>query len=564
MTSDERALATWLSERDDIALATVFATRGVNPAAGWGDFFDAAAALLDPAAVDRTLIGLPRGALAALARADRTGLDPALALADDERIYDAVTDRLALLRDRHPDAFIDVIAVADPPVGGEAAAAERAFSAAGALADILLSTLHASLSRTGAGPVSASDRKRLIDGGAIDTAEELEELVTAAEAAGLIEGVGREWIVTDAGERWLEASTADRWAVIVHGLIDALPAGIRRGHGILPLSQWADARPLDPAWPGRADLLTRIAVRWGLAADDGSEPEWGASLRAGEALDTTTFAAQLPAEIDRVYLQADLTAIAPGPLAPALDVRLRRIARRESRAQASTYRFTAESLAAGMTEGETAEGISEFLTGLSLTGIPQPLAYLLESTASRHGLVRVRVDAVTGRTHVESTDAALLDALAVDQALRPLGLVPTESGLVSRVARDAVYWALADARYPVTALDTAGSPEPVHRRTPPPVTRESGDAPARYADLIAALRVSHDDDDDAAWLGRELDQAVRARATVIVDVRLPDGSQRSFTLEATGLGGGRMRGLDRGADIERTLPISSIVSVRPA
>ena len=564
MTSDERALATWLSQRDDVALATVFATRGVSPSTGWGDFFDAAAALLDPAAIDRALLGLSRDALAAAARGDRAGLDPALALADDDHLYGAVAERIAALSAQHPAAFLTADPAADPAVGGEAAAAERAFSASGALADVLLSTLHTPLTRTGAGPVSATDRKRLIDTGAIDTAEELEELLTAAESAGLIEGVEREWIVTAAGTRWLETSTADRWAVIVRGLVESLPSGIRGGGGILPLSQWSDARPLDPAWPDQADLLARIAVRWGLASADGSEPAWGAALRAGEPLDTSVFAAQLPAEIDRVYLQADLTAIAPGPLAPALDVRLRRIARRESRAQASTYRFTAESLAAGMTEGESAEGISAFLSELSLTGIPQPLAYLLESTASRHGLVRVRTDADSGRTHVESTDAAILDALAVDQALRPLGLVPTGSGLVSRVARDAVYWALADARYPVTALDDAGAPESVNRRTPPPVARNAGDAPTRYAALIAELRSSHDDDDDAAWLGRELDQAVRARATVVVDVRLPDGSQRSFTLEATGLGGGRMRGLDRAADIERTLPISSIVSVRPA
>ena len=91
------------------------------------------------------------------------------------------------------------------------------------------------------------------------------------------------------------------------------------------------------------------------------------------------------AEIDRIYLQADLTAIAPGPLAPRLDLRLRRIAKRESRAQASSYRFSADSIGAGMTEGESAESIREFLAGISLTGIPQPLDYLIESTAARHG-----------------------------------------------------------------------------------------------------------------------------------------------------------------------------------
>jgi hypothetical protein len=47
-----------------------------------------------------------------------------------------------------------------------------------------------------------------------------------------------------------------------------------------------------------------------------------------------------------------------------------------------------------------------------------------------------------------------------------------------------------------------------------------------------------------------------------VEVRLPDGTSRAFLLEATGLGGGRLRGLDRGADVERTLPLTSIASIR--
>jgi hypothetical protein len=284
----------------------------------------------------------------------------------------------------------------------------------------------------------------------------------------------------------------------------------------------------------------------------------------GEPADASTMAVHLPAEIDRVYLQADLTAIAPGPLAPALDMRLRGIAMRESRAQASTYRFTAASLGAGMTDGETAGSIRAFLSTLSLTGIPQPLDYLIESTAARHGLVRVRTEPATGRTLVESPDAALLRTISVDQALRPLGLLEDEGALVSRVDRDAVYWTLADARYPVVALDGDGTAEPVRRRA----VGASAPSPARpsdlYARLIADLRSGHGTDGEEGWLERELEQAVRARAGIIVVVRMPDGTERSLSLEATGLGGGRLRGLDRAADIERTLPVSSIVSVRPA
>ena len=295
---------------------------------------------------------------------------------------------------------------------------------------------------------------------------------------------------------------------------------------------------------------------------EGAEPTWARSLRAGGPADAQGLSALFPAEIDRIYLQADLTAIAPGPLAPALDLRLRRIAVRESRAQASTYRFTAESLVAGMTEGETAESLRDFLSRLSLTGIPQPLEYLITSTAARHGLVRVRTGAY-GDTVVESGESSVLSSIAVDQALRPLGFVRDGDSLVSRAARDVVYWSLADARYPVVAVDEEGVAAPAVRRRP---ARSGQTLEARHSftPLIARLRETHATDSDAAWLGRELEQAVRSRSVIDVMVRLPDGSERSFTLEATGLGGGRLRGRDRAADIERTLPVSSIVSVRPA
>jgi hypothetical protein len=152
----------------------------------------------------------------------------------------------------------------------------------------------------------------------------------------------------------------------------------------------------------------------------------------------------------------------------------------------------------------------------------------------------------------------------VDQALRPLGLVRDGHELTSRVERDAVYWSLADARYPVVALDAAGEPESLHRRARAADARPDAAPRETYGRLLAALRDGHETDADAAWLGRELEQAVRLKTAIVVVVRMPDGSERALTLEASGIGGGRLRGRDRGADVERTLPVSSIVSVRPA
>ncbi|MFT4229867.1 MAG: helicase-associated domain-containing protein, partial [Microbacterium sp.] len=442
------------------------------------------------------------------------------------------------------------------------AAAERAALSVASLADVLVAALAAPPARTGAGAVAAADRKRLVEAGAVMSPDELDELLESARAAGLVLSAEREWLVTAAGEQWLNAPTAHRWATVVEGVVGALPPALRAAEGgVRAPDAWPAAYPLDPDWPARCALLGRIAVRWGLACPSGAEPRWGGALRARGRADAASLAALLPPEIDRIYLQADLSAIAPGPLAPALDLRLRRMAKRESRAQASTYRFTADSIAAAVGTGETAESLRAFLSELSLTGIPQPLEYLIESTASRHGLIRVR--ATPGRSRVESEDAGVLATLAVDQAVRAIGLVREGDALVSRVSRDAVYWTLLDARYPVVAVDESGAPEPLHRRR---VASDPPQAARPHAGLIATLRASASGsaDTDAAWLGRELDAAVRARATIAVVVDLPDGTTREFTLEATGLGGGRLRGRDRGSDTERTLPVSSIRSARPA
>jgi len=208
--------------------------------------------------------------------------------------------------------------------------------------------------------------------------------------------------------------------------------------------------------------------------------------------------------------------------------------------------------------GDTADSLRAFVAGISLTGIPQPLDYLIEETARRHGLVRV------GRTpygsYVHSADPDLLAAIAVDHSLSPLGLQRTGDGLESRFDEELVFWALADARYPVSVEDADGSIRTVHRRRAATTV-----APARDSarELVERLRLSNSDDTEAGWMERQLEAAVKARSAVVVMVKLPTGPT-TFVLEPTGIGGGRLRARDRSSDIERTLPLSSILEVHPA
>ncbi|WP_460737578.1 helicase-associated domain-containing protein [Microbacterium neimengense] len=568
--SDERALASLLAASGDEELAQLFAARKLPPSTPAQDFFDVAATLLSDASVDRALTRLAAPELAALASAQtgpvaaplRSALASRALLDADGVPFQTVRSRLA--ERAGSEAFTSPAVVPLVPADPQsvAAAAERAFEQVASLADILLAAASAPLSRTGAGAISATERRRLIDDGAVASAEQLEDLIVLGAYAGLLSDEDRSWQATDAAPEWLDEGTSERWGEVASAYVRALPEALRTAEGgFLPPPVWPGVYRLDPEWPGQAAALVRRGVLWGVLTDEGLLP-WTAQLSSTGEVDTRTLTAALPPEVDKIYLQADLSAISPGPLAPRLEQRLRRMATRETRAQASTYRFTAESLTAAMSGGESAESVHAFLAEISLTGIPQPLAYLIDATAARHGAVRVGMDAATGRTVVRSSSPQLLATIAVDQSLRPVGLVKHEGALVSRAGRDAVYWSLVDARYPVVAVDENDHLERVLRRS---MRQAASEQPPReqYRELIAALRGAQSGDADAAWLERELEQAVRARATIDVTVSLPDGSTRVFALEATGLGGGRLRGLDRAADVERTLPMTSIVSVSP-
>ncbi|WP_424446472.1 helicase-associated domain-containing protein [Microbacterium sp. CH-015] len=590
--TNARSLAHDLLQRDDASLVALLVARGVSPSVTWSDAFDAAEALLDPASAERAVLTVTADeadALTAATRGTEPGAVPAgavrdalyaRALVDPDGIpYPAIAEALraqvptdaaatvpapARTVDGTPATDAAPATDAGTAASVDAAAAEQAFASSGSLSDILHIALAAPLSRIGTGALGATERRRLIESGAVAEPDAADELVEIAHRAGLLAGEGRHWLVTAAGVQWLRTGTVARWTEVAAALRAHLPGAVRTpAGGWLSLDRWPGAHPFDPAWPQRARNEAALLQRWGMIAPDGTAPRWAAPLAAGSAVDVDALQALLPTEVDRVYLQNDLTAIAPGPLQPQLDVRLRSMAHRESRAQASTYRFTTDTLADALTAGETAETLQAFLEELSLTGLPQPLAYEIERTARRHGTLRVGPD-WQGRTRVTSDDEALLRTIAVDQALRPLGLVRDGADLVSRSGADTAFWMLADARYPVVAVDADGARRRLDRHRLADEPPAASDPLAVYGPLLARLRAAQGSDAEAAWLGRELEQAVRARATIVVAVRLPDGTAREFTIEATGLGGGRLRGLDKMVDVERTLPVSSISGIRPA
>ena len=151
----------------------------------------------------------------------------------------------------------------------------------------------------------------------------------------------------------------------------------------------------------------------------------------------------------------------------------------------------------------------------------------------------------------------------VDRALNSLGFMSEASGLLSRFDRDVVFFSLSDARYPVAAEDANGNV--VVPARPRLGTRpvDSTDTTGAFIERLRSTSVLPVDTGDA-WIARQLEVAVRGKLPLTVSVRMPDGSVSDYLLEPASVAGGRLRARDRRADLERTLPLTSIVAVAPA
>ncbi|KOG59979.1 DNA-binding protein [Streptomyces antibioticus] len=132
----------------------------------------------------------------------------------------------------------------------------------------------------------------------------------------------------------------------------------------------------------------------------------------------------LPEPLDHVLLQADLTAVAPGPLRRPLADTLGVLADVESKGGATVYRFTPASVRRALDAGRTAADLHAFLAEHSRTPVPQPLAYLIDDVARRHGHLRVGA----ASAYVRCDDDTLLNEILADKraaALRLCRLAPT-------------------------------------------------------------------------------------------------------------------------------------------
>ena len=127
----------------------------------------------------------------------------------------------------------------------------------------------------------------------------------------------------------------------------------------------------------------------GLTAMDATTPILRALAADDHDLVETLAEQALGQDQSQILLQSDLSAVALGPLEPAVAGQLSELSDRVAGLSVPTFRFTEASLRRGFDRGWRSESIERFLNEHALSGLPQPLQYLIADVERRYGSVRV-------------------------------------------------------------------------------------------------------------------------------------------------------------------------------
>lgn len=448
----------------------------------------------------------------------------------------------------------------------------------------------------------------------VELAAEAGLTATRADAEG-----AQVWVPTDAFDAWSEEPVAERWALLARAWLATrrqprlvgtrgpddkpwsalapetasatvvesramalaalaeLPAGVglASGTGVASLvARVAWQRPRRPR--ARAEQVAWAVDEAAFVGVTGLDAlsSYGRLLVAGDdpapALD-----ALLPEPVDHVLIQADLTAVAPGPLVPAFARDLQLMADVESRGAATVYRFSAGSLRRALDAGWTAAEVHGFLATVSRTPVPQPLTYLVDDAVRTFG--RLRVGFAEG--FVRSDDEAALLALVRDPRAASLGLrliAPTV--VVSTTPLDLLLTRLRELGLaPVVegpdGTVRVGRPDQLRARVkrPRPAGSESARHAAQVAAAVRALRAGEEAARTrpaaAVTPGGALSalrDAVERRSPVVIAFTDHQGVVGEKVVEPVAVEGGQLTAYDAVVDDTRTFAVHRITRVTPA
>ncbi|MFD4341503.1 helicase C-terminal domain-containing protein [Streptomyces anulatus] len=357
------------------------------------------------------------------------------------------------------------------------------------------------------------------------------------------------------------------------------------------------ATPPAATGPGEgADLRSRLAL-WtlneaellGVTGRGALSSQARALLDEGPDAAAARLAPLIPEPLDHVLLQADLTAVAPGPLERPLAETLSVLADVESKGGATVYRFTPGSVRRALDAGQAAADLHAFLAAHSRTPVPQPLSYLIDDVARRHGHLRIG----SASAYVRCDDEAVLNEILADRrstGLRLRRLAPTvlaaqaDPGSLLEALRDMGYAPAAESAEGDVLITRAGA-----RRTPPrtpPVPVPEGPPTPDDTLLGAAVRAIRAGDTAATVIRKETSEdpssttpagslprttpaetlatvqaAAMTGSAVWIGYVNADGAASQRVIAPVRVEGGFVTAYDHTADEVRTYPLHRITGV---
>ena len=571
--SDLYRLALALRSADDAALSILVHERSLS-LAEFKDFFDLAQAVLTPksqALIVSSMSNSEIGSLRSLLAQEKVSKEQVSFLASDLLVWSAkepvVYDWLAeRLKENPRTASLRI--VTEQQIAPDQESIDRdcgihAFEALQSVTELVFSLDQHFVREVSKGSMGLPDVKRL-SSHLGKSKEYVKAIVELAKVSGVVAISEKRFHPTDLADSWIAADPKNRWQVLANAWLAILGASGAKELA-LQLAQNPTkslAELVGSSFPlVNASAQSRIARVAELAdaigvSGNGFAASWLGVVLAGKvAVAAKSVDQRLPAQQERIIVQADLSIIAPGPLSSTLEIELRKFTDTENIGLATGYRISPLSISCGLEEGMTEKQIRTLLEKLSGSAIPQPVDYLISETAARFG--RLKIAAHESGSKLNSTDELLATQILMDSKLKSFGLRKSEGEIVSLLEPESLYHALRENGYLAIRVDGYGkviAPSALHKNNSHTAMFEDQLARLRKQDLEIADQAPESDVD------RKIQLALASKSILLVEINA-NGKVMNFVLEPIGLANGRLRARDRKADIERTLPVSAITSI---
>lgn len=452
-------------------------------------------------------------------------------------------------------------------------AAIAAFETQQSVYELLIDAEQNPIKLTGKTGFGVSDVKRLA-AHLRRTTNAVRAYYQLSEQLQLLELIGDRWWLTAAARDYLNGTLLDRWLTLAGQWVTSLGSvGAKELGSVLHfypeldlVSALKSVFPLaDGALGETLDLLAEQAQGIGFSVAGRPSVLLEYCLSKRTELAAELLQQHLPQLQHSLIVQADLSLIAPGPLDSATESVLRQFAEIEQVSVASTYRMSPLSISHGLECGLTVESIRTMLLDLNSKPLPQPVEYLLREAETRFG--RLTIAAGPGgaeKAVIKSTDAILLTQVLNDSRLRAFAFqATTASSISTRFTPEVVYFGLRDHGYLAIRVDENGAViSPRAALSYGTGLTTSGSHP--MDNLINGLRAADErvgkqpDDQD---ITRQIQLAVKNKAVLTVVAEDRTGAEVEFRILPTALANGRLRGMDKRSDVERTIPLERVKRV---